>query len=66
MDRRRRMPAAFLQDEDDGEADLTRQPRRRRNRYDEDREDVEMGDDAMEELSNAELADPKAANLTDW
>lgn len=66
MDRRRRMPAAFLQDDNDDEADLTRQPRRRRNRYDEDREDVEMGDDAMEELSNAELADPKAANLTDW
>lgn len=66
MDRRRRMPAAFLQDDDDAEADLTRQPRRRRNRYDEDREDVEMGDDAMEELSLDELADPKASNLTDW
>ena len=66
MDRRRRMPAAFLQDDEDADADLTRQPRRRRNRYDEDREDVEMGDDAMEELSLDELADPKASNLTDW
>ncbi|KAI9934354.1 hypothetical protein ASPWEDRAFT_130191 [Aspergillus wentii DTO 134E9] len=67
LERRRRMPAAFLQDEDDdGNVDLTRQPRRRRHHYDEDREDVEMGDDAMEELSMEELTDVKASNITDW
>lgn len=67
LERRRRMPAAFLQDDDDdGDIDLTRQPRRRRNRYDEEREDVEMGDDAMEELTLDELYDVKAANVTDW
>lgn len=72
LERRRRMPAAFLPDEEEeeedgaGGMDLTRQPRRRRNRYDEDREDVEMGDDAMEELSMAEMYDVKAANVTDW
>ncbi|GFF33794.1 DNA replication licensing factor mcm2 [Aspergillus udagawae] len=66
LDRRRRMPAAFLQDDDEGDMDLTRQPRRRRHHYDEDREDIEMGDDAMEELSLEELADVKAANITDW
>lgn len=66
LERRRRMPAAFLQDDDEGDMDLTRQPRRRRHHYDEDREDIEMGDDAMEELSLEELADVKAANITDW
>jgi DNA replication licensing factor MCM2 len=66
--RRRRMPAAFLQDDDDdANMDLTRQPRRRRHHYDEDREDVDMGDDIMEEeLSLEELADVKAGNLTEW
>ncbi|KAF7588488.1 MCM DNA helicase complex subunit [Aspergillus hancockii] len=64
--RRRRMPAAFLQDDDDGDIDLTRQPRRRRHHYDEDREDVEMGEDGMEELSLEEMMDVKAANITDW
>ncbi|OJZ82313.1 hypothetical protein ASPFODRAFT_197094 [Aspergillus luchuensis CBS 106.47] len=66
LERRRRMPAAFLQDDEDGDIDLTRQPRRRRHHYDEDRDDVEMGDDAMEELSLEELTDVKASNLTDW
>ncbi|KAE8150243.1 MCM2/3/5 family-domain-containing protein [Aspergillus avenaceus] len=64
--RRRRMPAAFLQDEEDGNIDLSRQPRRRRHHYDEDREDVEMAEDGMEELSLEELVDVKAANVTDW
>lgn len=66
--RRRRMPAAFLQDEDgDGEMDLTRQPRRRRHHYDEEQEDEEMGDDTMdEELSLETLQDVKASSLTDW
>ncbi|OJJ44375.1 hypothetical protein ASPZODRAFT_781487 [Penicilliopsis zonata CBS 506.65] len=67
LDRRRRMPAAFLQDDDDdSNMDLTRQPRRRRHHYDEDREDIEMGDDALEELTLEELSDIKADNITDW
>ncbi|KAJ5768206.1 Nucleic acid-binding OB-fold, partial [Penicillium manginii] len=64
--RRRRMPAAFLQDDDDLEMDLSRQPRRRRHHYDEEREDIDMADEGMEELSLEELADVKAANITDW
>ncbi|KAI9851146.1 MAG: MCM DNA helicase complex subunit [Thelocarpon superellum] len=65
--RRSTMPAAFLQDEDDdGNLDLTRQPRRRRYHYDED-QDEEMADDIMEEeLSLEALQDIKAASLTDW
>ncbi|KAJ5119164.1 Nucleic acid-binding OB-fold [Penicillium atrosanguineum] len=66
LQRRRRMPAAFLQDDDDVEMDLSRQPRRRRHHYDEDREDIDMADEGMEELSLEELADVKAANITDW
>ncbi|KAI4200786.1 MAG: hypothetical protein LQ350_003694 [Teloschistes chrysophthalmus] len=66
--RQRRMPAAFLQDEDDDAGlDLTRQPRRRRHHYDEDQEDEEMADDIMEEeLSLETLQDVKASSLTDW
>ena len=66
--RRRRMPAAFLQDEDeDMEMDLTRQPRRRRHHYDEEQEDEDMADDIMdEELSLETLQDIKASSLTDW
>ena len=66
--RRRKMPAAFLQDEDeDAEMDLTRQPRRRRHHYDEDQEDEDMGEDIMdEELSLETLQDVKASSLTDW
>ncbi|KAJ5626198.1 Nucleic acid-binding OB-fold [Penicillium lagena] len=64
--RRRRMPAAFLQDDDDMEMDLSRQPRRRRHHYDEDGDDMDMADEGMEELSLEELADVKAANITDW
>ncbi|ORY01346.1 MCM2/3/5 family-domain-containing protein [Clohesyomyces aquaticus] len=66
---RRRMPAAFLPEDDgDGElADLTNQPRRRRRRYDEEQDDMDMGDDIMnEELSLEALADVKSASLTDW
>ncbi|KAJ5797500.1 DNA replication licensing factor mcm2 [Penicillium pulvis] len=63
---RRRMPAAFLQDDDDQELDLARQPRRRRHHYDEDHEDIDMGEDGMQELTLEELADVKAANITDW
>jgi DNA replication licensing factor MCM2 len=64
--RRRRMPAAFLQDDDDMDLDLSRQPRRRRHHYDEEREDIDMADEGMDELSLEELADVKAANITDW
>ncbi|KAI9712270.1 MAG: MCM DNA helicase complex subunit [Bogoriella megaspora] len=68
LDRARRMPAAFLQDEDgDGVMDLTRQPRRRRHRYDEEQDDMDMVDDIMEqELPLEALQDVKAASLTDW
>lgn len=65
--RQRRMPAAFLQDEDgEGDIDLTAQPRRRRHHYDED-QDEDMADDIMEEeLSLETLQDVKAASLTEW
>lgn len=66
--RRRRMPAAFLQDEDEEmNLDLSRQVRRRRHHYDEDRDDMDMQEDILEEeLSLEEVADIKAANLTEW
>lgn len=67
LERERRMPAAFLPDEEDDIMDLTRQPRRRRHRYDEDQDDIDMHEDIMnEELSLEGLADVKAASLTDW
>ncbi|KAL4900829.1 hypothetical protein BDW74DRAFT_161168 [Aspergillus multicolor] len=66
FDQRRRMPAAFLQDDEDGDIDLTAQPRRRRHAYDEDRDDIEMADDGLEELSLEELVDIKSSNITDW
>jgi DNA replication licensing factor MCM2 len=62
---RRRMPAAFLQDEEDDEMDLSMQPRRRRHRYDED-QDEEMEGVLDEELSLEQLGDIKAANVADW
>jgi DNA replication licensing factor MCM2 len=65
---RRRMPAAFLPDEDeqDGLANLMGRRRVRRHRYDEE-DDMEMGDDIMdEELSLEALTDVKANTLTDW
>jgi DNA replication licensing factor MCM2 len=65
---RRRMPAAFLPDEDeqDGLAELMGRRRVRRHRYDEE-DDMDMGDDVMnEELSLEALSDVKANTLTDW
>lgn len=63
---RRRMPAAFLPDDEEEMAELTKR-RRRRNRYDEEPDDMDMEEDVMnEELSLAALADVKAASLTDW
>ncbi|KAI6249901.1 DNA replication licensing factor mcm2 [Erysiphe necator] len=63
--RAQRMPAAFLLDEgDDGDVDLSVQPRRHRHHYD---EDDEMEDDIMdEELSLETLQDVKASSLVDW
>ncbi|EFY92574.1 MCM DNA helicase complex subunit [Metarhizium acridum] len=65
--RRQRIPAAFLPgDDDDGEIDLTAQPRRRRHHYDEDPDDAMDADIVDEELSLEALGDVKAANLTEW
>ena len=68
LQRRRQMPAAFLQDEEeDMLMDLTRQPRRRRHRYDEDEDDIEMYDGIDREvLSLDQLQDVKAASINDW
>ncbi|KAF2147424.1 uncharacterized protein K452DRAFT_261914 [Aplosporella prunicola CBS 121167] len=64
--RQRQMPAAYLDDEDDL-GTLARQPRRRRHRYDEEQDDVDMDGNIMEEeLSLEALQDVKAASLTDW
>ncbi|KAI1182930.1 MCM-domain-containing protein [Nemania serpens] len=64
---RRRAPAAFLPDEDeDGDIDLTTQPRRRRHLYDEDPDDIVDQDIMAEELSLEALQDAKASSLTDW
>jgi DNA replication licensing factor MCM2 len=65
---RRRMPAAFLPDEDeqDGLADLMGRRRVRRHRYDEE-DDMAMDEDIMnEELSLEALTDVKSNNVTDW
>ena len=67
LERQRKMPAAFLHEDEEDVMDLTRQPRRRRHRYDEDQDDMDMHEDIMnEELSLEALADVKAASLTDW
>ncbi|KAA8906125.1 MCM2/3/5 family-domain-containing protein [Sphaerosporella brunnea] len=62
---RRRMPAAFLQDEEDDEMDLSMQPRRRRHHYDEDQSE-DMDNVMDEELSLEQLGDIKAASVADW
>ncbi|EME41964.1 hypothetical protein DOTSEDRAFT_81001 [Dothistroma septosporum NZE10] len=65
--RQRKVPNAFLPDEDEDVMDLTRQPRRRRHRFDEEQDDIDMHEDIMnEELSLEALADVKASSLTDW
>ncbi|RWA07218.1 hypothetical protein EKO27_g7878 [Xylaria grammica] len=65
---RRRAPAAFLPDDgdEDGDIDLTAQPRRRRHHYDEDPDDMMDQDIMAEELSLEALQDVKASSLTDW
>lgn len=66
--RRRRMPAAFMPDDDeDAGIDLTKQPRRRRHAYDEEQDDMDLDDNIMEEeLSLESLQDVKASNITEW
>ncbi|KAF7563203.1 hypothetical protein G7046_g906 [Stylonectria norvegica] len=65
--RRQRVPAAFLPgDDDEGDIDLTAQPRRRRHAYDEDPDDVMDADIMAEELSLEALGDVKASSLTEW
>lgn len=65
--RRQRIPAAFLPgDEEDGDIDLTAQPRRRRHAYDEDPEDAMDQDIMEEELPLEALSDVKAPNITEW
>ena len=64
--RRQRIPAAFLPGEDEGDIDLTAQPRRRRRRYDEDPDEDMEGDIMEEELSLEALHDFKASSLTEW
>lgn len=68
IQRRRQMPAAFMQEDEDMDLmDLTRQPRRRRNRYDEDLADEEMVDGIMEEeLPLEALGDIKAPSVAEW
>ncbi|KAK5994897.1 DNA replication licensing factor mcm2 [Cladobotryum mycophilum] len=65
--RRQRIPAAFLPgDDEEGDVDLTAQPRRRRHHYDEDPDDAMDADIMDEELSLEGLGDVKASNLTEW
>jgi DNA replication licensing factor MCM2 len=64
---RQRRPQVALEEDEDDLMDLTRQPRRRRHRYDEEQDDMDMVDDIMtEELSAESLNDVKASNLTEW
>lgn len=65
---RRRIPGAFLpDDEEDGLADLMKRRAPRRHHWDEERDDMDMDEDIMNaELSLEALADVKAASLTDW
>ncbi|KAG9547452.1 hypothetical protein KCU97_g20724, partial [Aureobasidium melanogenum] len=49
---RQRRPQVALDEDEDDLMDLTRQPRRRRHRYDEEQDDMDMTEDIMtEELS---------------
>ncbi|MBE3111575.1 MAG: hypothetical protein IMZ46_13905, partial [Acidobacteria bacterium] len=64
---RTRVPAAFLPGEDDdGDIDLSAQPRRRRHIYDEDPDEDMEGDIMEEELSLDALQDVKASSLPEW
>lgn len=61
----RRRANVFLPDEDDQDLDLSRQPRRHRNQYDEPMDD-EMDDVTNEMLTLEQLGDVKATNVADW
>ncbi|KAF1963269.1 MCM-domain-containing protein [Byssothecium circinans] len=64
---RRRMPAAFLPDEEGDLGDLMKQGRRRRNRYDEEQDEVDDDIDIMmEELSLEAMSDIKSNTLSEW
>ncbi|KAL1595039.1 MCM DNA helicase complex subunit [Paraconiothyrium brasiliense] len=65
---RRRIPDAFLPDDDEGGiGELIRGGRRQRHRYDEDQDDMDLDGDIMaEEMSLEALSDIKANTLTDW
>lgn len=66
LERQRRMPAAFLNDDED-DIDLTAQTRRRRHRYTNYDEDPDDDMNIMdEELSLEALADIKSASIPDW
>lgn len=65
--RQRGMPAAYLDEEEEGAVDLMGGRRRRRHQYDEQQDDVDMDANIMdEELSLEALQDVKAKSLTDW
>ncbi|OAL69028.1 DNA replication licensing factor Mcm2 [Trichophyton violaceum] len=64
--RRRKMPAAFMQEDDfDGVPDLSLQTRRHRRNYDEESQNADM-DDPEADLTLEDMADIKADNLTEW
>ncbi|KAI5777233.1 MCM2/3/5 family-domain-containing protein [Geopyxis carbonaria] len=63
--RQRLQPGGWLPEDDDDNLDLSMQRTRRRNIFDEDR-DEDMGDVMNEELSLQELQDIKAANVAEW
>lgn len=65
---RRRIPDAFLPDDDEGGiGELIRGGRRQRHRYDEEQDDMDLDADIMaEELSLEALQDIKANTLTEW
>ncbi|KAL5378590.1 MCM DNA helicase complex subunit [Paraphaeosphaeria sporulosa] len=65
---RRRIPDAFLPDDEEGGiGELIRGGRRQRHRYDEEQDDMDLDGDIMaEEMSLEALQDIKANTLTDW
>ncbi|KAL7266564.1 MCM DNA helicase complex subunit [Rhizina undulata] len=63
--RARRMPAAFLNDDEEDNLDPSMQPRRRRHHFDEEQGD-EMDNVMDEELSLEALGDIKASSTADW
>ncbi|KAF1984439.1 MCM2/3/5 family protein [Aulographum hederae CBS 113979] len=61
----RQMPTAFMDDDD--HVDVFNQPRRRRQRYDEDADDMDLEDNDLDrELDLHQLSEVKAASVNDW